>query len=135
VWGCQKLFSTAEFPGLTYNVMTLRRDFIKERPQDVAKMIRVWHRAVQFMRENPDETNDIVARMFGEPASIAQDMIVMDHVLDLADNSRAFSYAAGFESLHGSWRRMNDFMIERGLAPQRVDSPGHLDARFVRALE
>jgi hypothetical protein len=56
-------------------------------------------------------------------------------VLDLADNGRAFSYAAGFDSLHGSWRRMNDFMLDRGLVAARVDSPEHLDSSFIRLLE
>jgi NitT/TauT family transport system substrate-binding protein len=130
-----KLFSTTEFPGLTYNVMTMRRDFIKARPHDVAALLKVWQRSVQFIREHPDETCEIIAELFHEPVSSAKDMMRTDRILDLADNSRAFSYAAGFESLHGSWRRMNDFQIERGLAARRVDSPGHLDSRFVRALE
>ena len=56
-------------------------------------------------------------------------------ILDLTDNGRAFSYAAGFESLHGSWRRMNDFMLEHGLVAARVDSPSHLDTDFLRLLE
>jgi hypothetical protein len=30
---------------------------------------------------------------------------------------------------------MNDFMLNRGLVSRRVDSPAHLDSRFIRALE
>jgi hypothetical protein len=30
---------------------------------------------------------------------------------------------------------MNDFMLERGLVTRRVDSPDHLDARFVNAVD
>jgi hypothetical protein len=30
---------------------------------------------------------------------------------------------------------MNDFMLDRGLATRRVDSPAHLDSRFIRALQ
>jgi NitT/TauT family transport system substrate-binding protein len=130
-----RLFSTAEFPGLTYNVLSLRREFVTARPADVAALLRVWQRAVQFIRENPNETCAIVAKLFNEPLAGAKEMMRTDRILDVADNSRAFSYAAGFESLHASWRRMNDFMLERGLATARVDSPDHLDARFVNALD
>ncbi len=130
-----RLFSTAEFPGLTYNVLSLRREFVTARPADVAALLRVWQRAVQFIRENPNETCVIVAKLFNEPLAGAKEMMRTDRILDVADNSRAFSYAAGFESLHASWRRMNDFMLERGLATARVDSPDHLDARFVNALD
>jgi len=72
-----------------------------------------------------------------EPTGLAApgDLMKTVRVLDLADNGRAFSYAAGFESLHGSWRRMNDFMLDRGLVTTRVDSAAHLDADFIRRLE
>jgi len=133
--GGERIFSTAEFPGLTYNVFGMRREFIEERPADVAALMRVWHRATQFIHDNPDETCIIVAKLFNEPLPSAHDLMRTDRILDLADNGRAFSYAAGFESLHGSWRQMNDFMLDRGLVSRRVDSPAHLDARFVRALE
>jgi NitT/TauT family transport system substrate-binding protein len=133
--GGVKLFSTAEFPGLTYNVLTFRRDFVRQRPADIAALLKVWQRSVQFIRDHPDETSEIIAQLFHQPASGARELMRTDRILDLADNGRAFSYAAGFESLHGSWRRMNDFQIERGLAARRVDSPAHLDSRFVRALE
>jgi NitT/TauT family transport system substrate-binding protein len=133
--GGVRLFSTAEFPGLTYNVFSLRREFINTRPEAVQAMVRVWQRAVQFIREHPDESCEIVARLFGEPLKDVRNLMHTDRILDVSDNGRAFSYAAGFESLHGSWRQMNDFMLERGLVDRRVDSPGHLDSRFVRALE
>lgn len=130
-----RLFSTAEFPGLTYNVFALRREFVQARPADVAALLRVWARAVHYIRDNPNEACEIVARLFKEPVTDAKDMMRTDRILDLPDNIRAFSYAAGFESMHASWRRMNDFMLERGLVARRVDSPDHLDASFVNALD
>jgi NitT/TauT family transport system substrate-binding protein len=130
-----RLFSTAEFPGLTYNVLSLRREFVNARPADVETLLRVWQRSVQFIRENPNETCAIVAKLFGEPLAAVKDLMRTDRILDLADNTRAFSYAAGFESLHSSWRRMNDFMLERGLVTVRVDSPDHLDSRFLNARD
>jgi NitT/TauT family transport system substrate-binding protein len=133
--GGAKLFSTADLPGLTYNVLAMRRDFVDARPDEVAKLLRVWQRTNDYIRENPQEACDIVARLVKDPLTSVQGMMSTDRILNLADNSRAFSYAAGFESLHGSWRRMNDFMIERGLVHTRVESPVHLDARFLNALD
>jgi NitT/TauT family transport system substrate-binding protein len=130
-----RLFSTAEFPGLTYNVLSLRREFVQARPAEVTALLRVWERSVDFIRDNPNEACAIVAQAFHQPLPEVKDMMRTDRILDVTDNTRAFSYAAGFESLHGSWRRMNDFMLERGLVARRVDSPDHLDARFVNALD
>ncbi len=133
--GGVEIFSTADFPGLTYSVFALRRDFIEAHPREVEAIVKVWHRTERYVREHPEEVCEIVSRLFHEPMKYATDLLHSDRVLDVADNGRAFSYAAGFESLHGSWRRMNDFMLDRGLVNRRVDSPAHLDSRFIRALQ
>ncbi len=130
-----RLFSTAEIPSLTYSVFSMRREFIEKHPAEVQALMQVWQRAVQFIRENPKESTQIVARSFDEAVEDVRHLMVTDRILDAADNGRAFSYGAGFESLHGSWRRMNDFMLERGLVARRVDGSEHLDSRFVRALD
>jgi NitT/TauT family transport system substrate-binding protein len=133
--GAVSLFTAADFPGLTYTVFALRRDFIKLHPEAVAALVRVWDRTDRYIRDNPDESCEIVAQVTGRPVKEVRDLMRTVHLLDLADNARAFSYAAGFESLHGSWRRMNDFMLERGLVAARVDSPAHLDSGFIQRLE
>lgn len=133
--GGVQIFSTADFPGVTYSVFTLRTDFIKAHPREMEALVEVWRRADRYVREHPQETCEIVSRLFDEPLTYAQDLLGTNRVLDVADNGRAFSYAAGFESLHASWRRMNDFMLDRGFATHRVESPAHLDSRFIRALQ
>ena len=118
------VFSTRDFPGLTYSVLTFRRDFINAHPREIAALMEVWHRAERYIHDNPEESCQIVADAFGEPdVNDIRVLMRADRVLDLADNGRAFSYAAGFESLHASWRRMNDFLLERGLVDKRVASP------------
>jgi NitT/TauT family transport system substrate-binding protein len=133
--GGHSLFSTADFPGLTYSVLTFRRDFLRAHPKEVTKLMEIWHRGERYVHEHPEESCAIVAKLFDDQPREVSDLLHTVRILDVADNDRAFSYAAGFDSLHGSWRRMNDFMLERGLADARVDSPSHLDSSFIRQLE
>ncbi len=133
--GGHALFSTADFPGLTYSVLTLRREFLDAHPQEIAKLMQVWHRGERYVHDHPEESCVIVSELFAEPLNEVRDLLQTVRVLDLADNGRAFSYAAGFDSLHGSWRRMNDFMLDRGLVTARVDSPAHLDSSYIRLME
>ncbi len=133
--GGVRLFSSADFPGLTYSVLTLRHSFVESHPQQVAALIQVWHRGERYVHDHPDESCRIVAELFRQPYSEVQELMRSVRVLDLTDNGRAFSYAAGFASLHGSWRRMNDFMLDKGLVRTRVDSPAHLDASFIQLLQ
>ena len=130
-----RLFSTADFPGLTYTVLTLPRAFVTSRGADVEVLLRVWDRATRFIRENPGEACAIIAKTYNVPASAPGALMLTDRILDIADNTRAFSYAAGFESLHGSWRRMNDFMLNHGLVRTQMMSTEHLDSRFISAVD
>jgi NitT/TauT family transport system substrate-binding protein len=133
--GGVSLFSASDVPGLTYSVLSLRHEFIRMHPQEVAAMVRVWHQAETFIRDHPHEACVIVGQLLGYPVEEVEALMKTVRIVDLADNGRAFSYAAGFESLHGSWRRMNDYMLERGLATARVESAEHLDSGFIRRLE
>jgi NitT/TauT family transport system substrate-binding protein len=130
-----RLFSTADFPGLTYNVLALPHRFVTEHPAEVETLLRVWSRVNGFIEAHPEEAYALVAKLYHQSPSIPRDMARTDRILDLVENQRAFSYAAGFESLHGSWRRMNDFMMEHGLAKERVSSTEHLDSRFLTELD
>jgi NitT/TauT family transport system substrate-binding protein len=132
--GGHVVFSTVDLPGLTYSVLTFRRSFIEQHAKQVTALVGVWHRAERYIHEHPQETCEIVAKAFDEDLQDVKHLLQVDRVLDLTDNNRAFSYAAGFESLHGSWRRMNDFMLERGMVSKRVDSPSHFDSSFIREL-
>jgi NitT/TauT family transport system substrate-binding protein len=133
--GGVSLFSAADFPGLTYSVLSMRHEFIQQHPQEVAAMVRVWHQAEVFIRDHPHEACGIVGEHLGYSVEEVEALMKTVRIVDLADNGRAFSYAAGFESLHGSWRRMNDYMLERGLATARAESSEHLDSGFIRRLE
>jgi NMT1/THI5 like len=59
----------------------------------------------------------------------------IDKILDLRDNELAFSFAAGFDSLHGAVRQMNDFMIARGMTAKKLDSSQFLEGSFLEALK
>lgn len=133
--GGTTLFSTADTPGLNYSVLALRGDYIRRHREQVAALMRVWDRTERWVREHPVEACSIVAASLNQPPATTRGLMHTVRILDLADNERAFSYAAGFESLHGSWRRMNDFMLETGEVVRRVDSPPHLDSEFIRMLE
>jgi NitT/TauT family transport system substrate-binding protein len=129
------LWDSRQLAGLIPSGITFRRQFLSERPGDVQKLVAVWQRASTFIAEHPDEAYAIVARLNKVTPAEARAMAAKDHLLDLQGNLTAFSYAAGFDSLHGTARVMNDFLIKQNLATNRLDSATFLDARFLKALK
>ncbi|MEH6530877.1 MAG: hypothetical protein V7735_05965, partial [Photobacterium frigidiphilum] len=64
----------------------------------------------------------------------AQAFASLSRILDLRENLTSFSYGAGFESLHGAARQVNNFLIDQSTINKPLDSTEFIDARFIRTL-
>ena len=130
----RKLFDTSEIPGISPNGATFHRSFIEERPGDVQAFVDVWHKTTEFIKQNPKEAFSIIANVYDSTPGDVQAFTQTDKILDLRENIVAYSFGSGFESLHGAARKMNNFLIEKGVTDKQLDSTEFIDARFLRVL-
>lgn len=130
-----RLFDTTQTAGLSWSVYAAKPEFLARRAAEVRAFVRVWLRTTQFMRENPDAAYAIVAEVNKKSLAEVRDFATKDHVLDLRDNLTAFSFATGYNSLHGSTRQMNDYLAQHGLVTARLETTGLFDPRFVSELQ
>lgn len=134
-----KLFDSSEIPGLMPVVFAFHQKFINERPGDVQAFVNVWDRTVKFMKENPDEANQIIADIYNVTPKEIADFISIDKVFDLEANRIAFLESVGFESLHGVTQQVVKFLFERGVVDNAfaINKTLHaqfFDDRFVKKL-
>jgi NitT/TauT family transport system substrate-binding protein len=132
--GIRKLFDSSEIPGISPNGAAFRRSFLDERPGDVQAYVNTWHKSTVFIRENPKEAFAIIARIYDSSPGEVQAFTQMDKTLGLRENTVAYSFGSGFESLHGAARKMNNFLIDNGVTDRQLDSTEFIDARFLRSL-
>lgn len=59
------LVDSSATPNLIVDVLVFRKDVIKTRPKDMANLVSAWHRAVDYWKQNPDESNRIMAEAVG----------------------------------------------------------------------
>lgn len=130
----RKLFDTSEIPGISPNGPVFHRNFIEERPGDVQAYVNVWYKTTLFIKENPKQAFGIIAKIYDQTPGEVQAFTQLDKILDLRDNSVAYSFGSGFESMHGTFRRINNFLIESGAIDRQLDSTDFLDARFLRSI-
>lgn len=130
--GGARLFDSAQIAGLSWTMCAARPEFIDRRAADVQRFVNVWWRTTRFSARQPEAAYAIVAEINQQDPAAVRAFVRQDRVLDLRDNLTAFSYAAGFASLHGSSRRMGDFLSARGLAPRQLGTDNLFDSRFVR---
>ncbi len=131
----KKIFDTSEMPGICPVLTVFSSKFIKERPQDVQAFINVWHRTEQFIRENPQEAFQIIADIYKSPKSEVAALAQIDKTLDLHENFIAFSFGTGFESLFGTFYKINEFMISDGLTDKQMDPLDVIDGQFIRKIQ
>lgn len=133
--GGNRLYDSSKLPGLIMAGMTFRQGFIQQRPEDVQRLLQVWHRTTRYINADQEQAFAMIAAIYEvtpeEVANFAED----NHILGLRDNVQAFTYASGLESLFGSARKINRFLIRREpdiMTP--VDGTTILDGQFVREL-
>lgn len=61
------IFTAATKPGLISDMLTANSTWIKEHSKEVQGMIRAWDEAINFIRANPKEGGEIIAKAVGSP--------------------------------------------------------------------
>ena len=130
-----KIFDTSDIPGLSPAGIVFHRSFIEKRFDDVQAYVEVWHKTIRFIHEKPEEAFAIIAKAFNRPLEDVRLMAKIDKILDFKANQIAFTYAAGIDSLYGSFHQMNEFMIRNQMAKKKLDSSQWIDDRFIQALK
>jgi NitT/TauT family transport system substrate-binding protein len=128
------VWDSSEIPGLMPSGMPFRKSFIDAHPEEVAAFVGVWNKTTNYIKSNPDDAFDIVAAAHHTTRADIAAFAQTDKILDLSDNRTAFSYAAGFDSLHGAARAINTYFKSTGVIVEDLDSTTFIDSRFIRAL-
>lgn len=132
--GGEKLFDSSQIPGISWTIYATRGDFLRQRSSEIQKLMQVWKRTEEYIQKEPNEAYTIVAEVNHTTVAEVLAFAQLDKTLGPNENRAAFSYAGGFDSLHGSARRMNDFQIQAGLANNQIESPKLLDSSFIHEL-
>lgn len=133
--GYKQLGKAGDYAGLITDILAFRSDVIDKRPNDIQAVVKSLVEAKKFVSAHQEEVLAIMSEAEGMSKEEMSAGIEGVHLLDLRDNKTAFSYDAGFESLHGVARRINNFMKERGVADRSIDSAELVDARFITAIK
>jgi NitT/TauT family transport system substrate-binding protein len=129
-----KIFDSSQIPGISWVIYTARSDFLRQRSTEIHQLMQVWKRTNEFIQKRPLQAYAIVADVNHKTVAEVIAFSKLDKVLNLNENRSAFSYASGFDSLHGSARRMNSFQIQAGLTSQQIETPTMLNSLFIDSL-
>jgi NitT/TauT family transport system substrate-binding protein len=136
VGGSKAIFTSADIPGIIYDLLYVSPESLAARQDDWQKVVKVWFQIVDFMKDpaNKSEVLEILsARVQISPADY-EPFLNGTNILTLEENKKRFVDSQGLESVVGSSRIVNDFNVAQEIYKTKEKIEEYLDSSFVDSL-
>ena len=109
--GSKPIYTSADEPGLIYDVLSVNPSSLKARRADWQKVVKLWDRVVAYIEDpktQPDAVKIMAARSGVSPAEYLP-FLKGTKLLTLDEGRKVYVKAAGYGSLYGSTEIANTF--------------------------
>ena len=124
--GAHPVYTSAQAPGLIYDVLAVNPASIGAHRADYIKLIEVWDRLVSYINDpkTQDDAVQIMAARVGLAPAKYQLLVAGTHLISIAEARKVFVKADGLGSLYGSTHNADDFNVRNAVykQPQKIDS-------------
>jgi len=132
--GARVIASSKEYPGAIPDLLTVSGDLIKERPDDVQKIVKTWWDVREFMEKNPEKSEAIMAKRAGIPTEEYEQYKDGTRFFSIEENLEAFSPGEGMKFMPFAAESMADFMVSVGFIPEKPDMSKLFDDSFIKKV-
>lgn len=124
--GSKAIYTSADAPGLIYDVYVASPQVYATRKKDLKKLLKVWYRAVNYFY-NPKTREDaikIMAARVNLKPSVYKTFVNGTKILTLKEAKKHIKKGKGLSSVYGSSQVSDDFNVANKVykTPQNVDS-------------
>jgi len=133
--GSKPIYTSADEPGLIYDVLAVNPASAKQRKADWVKVVKVWDRVVKYINDpktQPDAVKIMAARVGVAPETYLP-LLKGTKLLSLDDAKKIYVKGEGFKTLHGSTKVADQFNVANGVYKAAQDVDSYLDASFTNA--
>lgn len=134
--GSKSVYSSADAKGLIYDLLVVTPESLNERKEDWTKVIEVWYRVVDFLKDeaNTEEALEIMsARVNLSPEEYAP-IVKGTYFLTAEESKKVLEKSAGFDSLYGSLKISDDFLVDYEVYSESQDIDSYVDPSIVMGL-
>lgn len=128
------LFSSKDTPGLIPDLLVFREEVTKNRPEDVKKILNAWFDALEYWKQHPEESLQIMAKAAETPLEEYKKSVDSVKIFGLEDNLQAFREADSFTSLVYTGRKTGEFLKSVGMLDRVPDIKRIVDGTFVEEI-
>jgi NitT/TauT family transport system substrate-binding protein len=133
--GSKPIHTSADQPGLIYDVLVVSPESFKARRADWQKLIGVWDRVVHYIDDpkTQDDAVRIMSARVGLTPEAYKPLLKATHLIDLAEGRKLFVKADGFGSLYGSSEIANEFNFKNAVYKEKLDVASFIDPSLMLA--
>ncbi len=128
------IITSKEKPGLIVDVLAMREEVIKTRPEDVKKLIKGWYMGVDYLQKNQAEGQAIIARNFKLKPEETADMLTGVSFFDAKGNVGYFGSAAAPGQIYKVVAKANDVWQKAGEMKKAVDTKTIVDGTLINQI-
>jgi NitT/TauT family transport system substrate-binding protein len=123
--GAHPVYTSAQSPGLIYDVLTVNPASMALHRADYIKLIKVWDHVVSYISDpkTQDDAVQIMSARVGLSAPKYQQLLAGTHLISVAEAKGIFVKAEGLGSLYGSTQIADGFNVRNAVykQPQKID--------------
>jgi len=134
--GSKPIYTSADEPGLIYDVLAVSPSSLAARKAEWAKVAKVWYRVVDYIKDPAtyDDAVRIMASRVGVDAEEYKSFINGTKILTLDEAKSHFAKGDGFTSLYGSSKISDDFNLANDVYKEAQDVDAYIDPSITEAM-
>jgi len=136
VSGSMPVFTSADAPGIIYDLLYVSPESLEQRRDDWAKVAKVWYRIVDYLKddENLDEALAILSARVSLSPREYESFFQGTRILTLEEALKRWEKAEGLGSVYGSSAVVDGFNVAQGVYDTPLATERYLDPSLTRAL-
>jgi len=132
--GAKPIYTSADEPGLIYDVLTVSPTSLATRRADWEKVVKVWDKVVTYINDpktQPDAVKIMAARVGIKPEAYLP-LLKGTRLLSLEESKAIMVKGDGFKSLYGSTRIVDEFNVKNAIYAKPQDINKAIDPTLVK---
>ncbi len=133
--GSKPVFTSAQEPGLIYDVLAVSPESLAAHKAEYAKLFKVWERVVAYINDpkTQDDALKIMSARDGLTPAEYKKFLKGTRLLTVAEGKKTFKEGPGFDSLYGSSKVADDFNVKYNVYKTSQNLKTAIDPSLIEA--
>jgi NitT/TauT family transport system substrate-binding protein len=134
--GSTAIYSSADVPGLIYDVLAVNPASLSARPDDWKKVIQVWNKVAAYINDpaTQDDAVKIMAARVNLTPEEYKPFLTGTKILTLEEAKKAFAKGDGLDSIYGSNVVVDKFNVDNKVYEKPQPVADYIDPSLTNSL-